>query len=295
VHLGDNKVIITSPPYSHFRRIAIVDLLSALIPNYSLPSSNMRYSAQLCFAVFAVIAVVAFADDDTYINKFTVCDDTSIVVSDISLVCDSPGTYYYGSGKYRNSATCQGGDKAKMQVDFQIQDTLETDGYITLSVQGYGTVETVQLYTQESFCSIAQSTDGATCPSAGSYKIYQTFYWGSQSDDYTYTFTPKVVVGITSTVDSNVFDLGGANTNHCQGDVINDWTVGIRKSMSNSIKSFFATFGILTGSIVAILLAGWCITRQSRTPKIPKAIIVDEDLDEMSYQAIRENQNIAIV
>jgi hypothetical protein len=255
----------------------------------------MRYCAQFCFVLWAAVASRINADDGEYRNKFTVCDETSIVVSDLSIVCDSPGTYYYGSGKYRNSATCQAGDKAKMQVNFEIQEDLASDAYLTLSVQGYGTVQSVVLHNQESFCSVVQSSSGAACPAAGNYQIYQTFYWGDQSDDYTYKFTPKVVVGIASSLNSNVYDLGGANTNSCKGNVVTDWTVGIRKSMANSIKSFFATFGILTGGILAVLLAGWCIRRQSREPTIQKAIIVDEDLDEMAYQAIRENQNIAIV
>lgn len=255
----------------------------------------MRYCTQLCFVGLAYFTALTFADDGEYRNKFTVCDETSIVVSDISLVCDSPGTYYYGSGKYRNSASCQAGDKAKMQVNFEIQEDLTTEAYLTLSVQGYGSVQSVTLHDQESFCSVVQSSDGAACPAAGSYQIYQTFYWGDQSDDYTYAFTPKVVVGIASSLNSNVYDLGGANTNSCKGNVVTDWTVGIRRSMANSIRSFFATFGILTAGIVAVVLAGWFIRRQSREPTIQKAIIVDEDLDEMAYQAIRENQNIAIV
>ena len=255
----------------------------------------MRYSAQLCLVVLAALASTIHADDGEYMNKFTVCDETSIVVSDISIVCDSPGTYYYGSGKYRNSASCQAGDKAKMQVNFEIQEDLQSDAYLTLAVQGYGSVQSVGLYAQESFCSVVQSSSGAACPAAGSYSIYQTFYWGDQNDDYTYSFTPKVVVGIASALNSNVFDLGGANTNSCKGNVATDWTVGIRKSMANSIKSFFVTFGILTAGLLAVLLAGWCIRRQSREPTLKQAIIVDEDLDEMAYQAIRENQNIAIV
>jgi hypothetical protein len=256
----------------------------------------MKYSAQVSFVIWLVSVFVAVkSDDDAYMNKFTVCDDTSIVVTDVALLCDSPGTYYYGSGKYRNSATCEGGDKAKMQVDFQILEDLQSEAYITLSVQGYGTVAAVQVYTQESFCSVVQSTDGAACPAAGNYKINHMFYWGSQSDSYTYSFTPKVIVGISSDLANNVYDLGGANTNSCKGEVVSDWTVGVRKSMANSIKSFFATFGILCGSIVILIITGWCITRQSSAAKIPKSIIVDEELDEMSYQAIRENQNIAIV
>lgn len=255
----------------------------------------MKFSAQLCLCALVSLAITAFAqdnEDEAYYNTFSVCGDTSVLVDDISLMCDSPGAYYYGSKKYRNSATCEAGDKAKMNVYFQILEDLQADAYLTMYVQAYGTVETVMLHAQESLCSVIQSTDGAACPAAGKYKISQTFYWGSQSDDYQYTFTPKVVIGIASTLNSNVFDVGGANTNKCAGGISSDWTAGVRKSMANSIKSFVATFGVLSASILALVLAGWCIMRQAKARKVPpKAIIVDEDLDETSYQAIRDNQN----
>jgi hypothetical protein len=242
--------------------------------------------------------LAASQDDEDYYNKFSVCDGTSVVVSDISIVCDSPGTYYYGSGKYRNSATCQAGDKAKMQVNFDILEDLEADAYLTLYVQAYGTIESVMLHAQESLCSVVQTNgNGVVCPQAGSYKIYETFYWGSQNDEYEYTFTPKVVVGLASALNSKVYDVGGANTNKCSGGVVSDWTTGIRKSMANSIKSFVATFGILSAGILAIALAAWCIVRQARARRkvTPQAIIVDEDLDDMSYKAIRDNQTLVDV
>lgn len=255
----------------------------------------MNFATLICLSVLVSLANTALADD-AYINKFSVCDSTSVVVSNITIACDSPGAYYYGSSKYRNSATCEAGDKAKMKVDFLILADLQADAYLTLYVQGYGTVEPVMINTQDSLCSMLQSTNGTACPAAGSYSLSKTFYWGSQSDGYSYSFIPKVVVGVASTVNSNVFDLGGANTNKCAGSVNNDWTMGARKSMANSIKSFFATFGLLSASILAIVSAGWCILRQSRArSKVPKAIIVDEELDEMSYQAIRDNQNLVEV
>jgi hypothetical protein len=109
------------------------------------------------------------ADDGSYYNKFSVCSDSSIVVSDIVLVCDSPGAYYYGSNKYRNSASCQAGDKAKLTIKFQIAEALETSAYIHLMVKGYGSVESEQIYAGEELCSISglSSSDGATCPSQG--------------------------------------------------------------------------------------------------------------------------------
>jgi hypothetical protein len=40
----------------------------------------------------------------------TLCDNSVIQVISMYLTCDSPGTYYYGSGGYRNSPTCKFGD-----------------------------------------------------------------------------------------------------------------------------------------------------------------------------------------
>jgi len=103
----------------------------------------------------------------TYYNSFSVCSDSSIIVSDISLLCDSPGAYYYGSNKYRNSATCQAGDKAKLQITLQIAEALESSAYINLLVKGYGTIESEQIYAGENLCSIS-SKNGESCPSQGS-------------------------------------------------------------------------------------------------------------------------------
>lgn len=119
------------------------------------------------------------SDDGSYYNKFSVCSDSSIVVSDIVLVCDSPGAYYYGSNKYRNSASCQAGDKAKLTVKFQVAETLESSAYIHLMVKGYGSVESKQIYAGEELCSVSglSSSDGATCPSQGEcFLFWETFH-----------------------------------------------------------------------------------------------------------------------
>jgi hypothetical protein len=119
------------------------------------------------------------SDDGSYYNKFSVCSDSAIVVSDIVLVCDSPGAYYYGSNKYRNSATCQAGDKAKLTVKFQVAETLDSSAYVHLMVKGYGSVESKQIYSGEELCSTSglSSSDGATCPSQGECFVFRkTFH-----------------------------------------------------------------------------------------------------------------------
>jgi hypothetical protein len=215
-----------------------------------------------------------FAADDgdsQYYNQFSVCSDSKVDVVDMSLYCDSPGSYYYGSNKYRNSATCQAGDKVKMQVILEITEDLESDPYLTVEVQGYGSVESVTVLKSISFCDTVTSSDGAVCPAAGKYYTKNQFYWGDQSDSYDYSFVPKIMVGVASTESSNSFDLGGANTNKCySGSTFSNWTIGVRKSAANTLESFFISFGILTGTVIFIILFIYCIIKETTRRKYYK-------------------------
>lgn len=44
------------------------------------------------------------------------CDTNIIYVNSIYMTCDSPGSYYYGSGGYRKSSRCKYGDKADTYI-----------------------------------------------------------------------------------------------------------------------------------------------------------------------------------
>jgi putative Mn2+ efflux pump MntP len=119
----------------------------------------------------------------------------------------------------------------------------------------------------------------------GYYLVKRTFYWGEQSDSYeNSSFEPKVIVGLASSQDRNNYDLGGANTNLCAGDTFMNWTKGVGKSASNTLRNFFSTFGILVAAIIAIFVAGWYITQQAK--RKPKEVFDDDDLDENEYHKI---------
>jgi hypothetical protein len=209
-----------------------------------------------------------------------------VAINQISIVCDSPGTYYYGSGKYRGSAKCQAGDKARLSVELQVEYDIEATAYLTLYVDGYGTVASVPLISSEEMCSsslLKTYNKTVLCENekleAGRYYIKTSFYWGSQDDTYVYSFTPKVVVGITSNPKKNQYDLGGANTDKCAGKTLRKWSAGARRSAANTLRTFLLTFGILTGSLFTLLLAGWCIMR-ANDRKAPKQSMEEELLDE---------------
>jgi len=50
------------------------------------------------------------------LNVQSFCRNDPIRVSFMSLTCDSPGAYYYGSNTYRNSKVCMTNDKATVTV-----------------------------------------------------------------------------------------------------------------------------------------------------------------------------------
>ena len=254
---------------------------------------TMMLSIARCLGFVLYMTLSVFADDavaeDGYYNQFSVCDASVVLVQEISIMCDSPGAYYYGSGKYRNSAKCQAGDKANLVVDFMIMEDLDEDAFLTVNVKGYGSVESILLHDQESFCSIVQSVNGEECPISGYYQLKHQFYWGGQSDSYEYSFVPKVVVGIASGANDK-YDLGGANTDQCySGKTFTSWTDGVRKSAADTFVNFMLTFGTLLAVLFVIALVAYFLARQAKQRK-KKEIIVDEELDDASYQAIRDHR-----
>ena len=250
-------------------------------------------------------------NDGSSSNSYTVCQEAPIAITDLQLLCDSPGAYYYGSGKYRNAATCQAGDKAKLSVQLEILDALDvvvsddatddddsqsTAAYLTVAVTGYGSVSGVSLYENEDLCDyVVSKTKNVVCPEPGNYTLYDRFYWGNQADTdgYTYSFRPQVTLGLSSTPNKNQYDLGGANTNQCaDGKTFVQWiTTDVRMSMANTFKSFIVTFGLLTGTLCAVGLTAWWVVRQARRLQNQKqqlhngrlhkgnCIIVDEEVD----------------
>ena len=253
-----------------------------------------------------LLAPSAGADDDgeQYYNSFSVCSDSAVVVNQISILCDSPGTYYYGSNKYRNSAKCQGGDKAKLQVELELIEQLEDDvAYLTLYVEGYGTVESKQIYYMQEMCSTSLTSEGGSSLCAngslevGKYYFKDQFYWGDQEDSYEYSFKPKVVVGISSDPGKNQYDLGGANTNKCDGNTFLNWTTGVRRSAANTLTTFIITFGILASAILCIMAFGFFVVRTADAPpEETKKSLKEELIDpENQEKGVMEQHRIAIM
>lgn len=201
-------------------------------------------------------------------NQVSVCSDAVIVVSDVQLTCDSPGTYYYGSGKYRNSATCVAGDKANLIVDFYIDDpeTIEQHGgyaLLSIEVNSYTYIGTKVVYENADLCSLStlsSTYNGVSCPAQGYYRVKTHFFWPS-SEYATDAFTPTATIGFKSHIDSNKYDYGGANTNKCSGNTFVSWSDSIKTQYANAISNFMKTFGILVLTVIGMGFAVWVLWR----------------------------------
>jgi hypothetical protein len=241
---------------------------------------TMSFLARFLF--LSLLAVAVNCTDSSYYNKFTVCANSKVVVTEMSIVCDSPGAYYYGGSKYRNSATCQAGDKARVEIVLQITQDLSSDylPYLVVDVYGYGSVATHRLFNAVKFCNSVTAMSGKACPYAGYYKISEVFYWGGKSDTYDYSFTPKISVGVATAqgLKYGKYDLGGANTQKCSsGSTFTNWTTGVSKANANAFVTFLVTFGLLTASCLSVALAGWAIQRKMTENSVKEDVVLVED------------------
>lgn len=155
-------------------------------------SGTMKRLSKLLVSIVALSLPSDFAqagnstqyDDGYYKSQIQICSDAVIQVQDIIVYCDSPGTFYYGSGKYRNSESCQPGDKATVQLDFYIayQSAIQQSGnkaLIDIFATGGAYTEDVKVYDSADLCSLSslQRKSRSQCPYNGYYQIKTHFYW----------------------------------------------------------------------------------------------------------------------
>lgn len=219
---------------------------------------------------FAVLTEDVVEDDGDLGSSMQVCSDVDIEVTALSLLCDSPGTFYYGSGKYRNNPYCKSGDKAKLTVGFEIVgDLSEIDPLLTLTAKGDG--ETVTIYKNARLCYLGtlHSSSGVSCGGYGNFTVDTQFYW-TNDDDTTYqSFAPYISVGFHSERDPDKYDLGGANTDMCAGGSFTTWSDDINQSnrFSGPIASIVWSALVLIGTLVVLgMFALYLWRRPAREP-----------------------------
>jgi hypothetical protein len=124
--------------------------------------------------------------------------------------------------------------------------------------------------------------------------LSEVFYWGAQSDNYVYTFIPHVIVGVSSNVASNQYDLGGANTARCgSGETYTSWTSGTTNPISSTLRTFFITVTIITASVCTVFAIGWYIRHWASAPR--KSIEQREVLADDDYMDEDDMRRIAMM
>jgi hypothetical protein len=225
-------------------------------------------------------------------SSMQVCSDSDVEVTSISLLCDSPGTFYYGSGKYRGMQYCKAGDKAKLSIYFDVVgDISEVDPLLTVKAQGNG--ETAIVYKNARLCYLGtlSSTDGSSCGGYGSFSVTTQFYWGSGSDNASQqSFSPYVTVGFHTERDPNKFDLGGVNTNMCPGNTFIAWSNNIKSSgkFSGPLASIIWSSLVLVGTLVILGMFGWYLWKRPFENKDSFARYCDE-------QSVDEDRKLALI
>mmetsp|Transcript_5421 Transcript_5421/g.15726 ORF Transcript_5421/g.15726 Transcript_5421/m.15726 type:complete len:305 (+) Transcript_5421:187-1101(+) len=267
-------------------------------------ASTKAFSLALCLVSTVLVEAQNnynnYYDASNQYNGFSVCSDTVIEVTDVQMYCDSPGTFYYGSGKYRNSENCTAGDKGKFLIDFYINDpdTIEAVGAPILDINAFGNIgwyERNQEIVQDAdLCSLSslKSLSGSVCPAEGKYRIQSNFYWDEESSNqygYNPVFYPTISVGIKSSIYQNTYDYGGANTKYCSGTTfLTSWTNNVKKVYANSISNFFKSFGILIFTICVMGSFIWfMVKRRPRT--FEYAVPEREDRKEIALPTIEES------
>jgi hypothetical protein len=186
------------------------------------------------------------------------CEDLIIQVTSIQTFCDSPQTFYYGSGVHRSSVTCNAGDKATTSVTFDVTENLaDTNVYVVLSVYaGYGN----DILVSTSPKNLAKYV-GYSCGQVGSYSFtytttlgssYSSSYSSSSSNNYYGNFYPYTQIAFSSETNGD-YNLGAANIPCNKWEDDHEWTM-ITAQSTFTAHDFVAEYGILLGTFAVMTL-----------------------------------------
>ena len=185
-------------------------------------------------------------------SKVEPCEKGVVQVTSISLLCNSPYTFYYGNGANRQSVVCDYGDKANIEVSFTVTEDLydNTDIYMKMAVFYQGE----QLYRGDSV-EVCYNFVGGPCTYAGQYTFKKKIQFAYLNGSYT-KFVPTLEIAFSDSADGS-YRLGGVNI-ECAEDEDDDQNIvnwsdfeGPEQA-NNPVETFLLNFGILIGTVIVI-------------------------------------------
>jgi hypothetical protein len=216
--------------------------------------------------------------DDAYDDEKQVraknCDNSIVEVTGINITCDSPYAYYYGNGAHRNSQLCDYGDKALMTVFFTVNQDLDEDQDVYMTLGVYASKARYELLYAARAVELCQTFVGHQCQTAGTYafavKVSLAYAYGDHS-----RFVPVVELGFSTKQDEG-YDLGGVNIYPCQYDgdyqQYDPWFDGKTGKQSKVMAAggFAANYGLLLGvAILLVAFAGYAWQRLGNQVELP--------------------------
>jgi len=105
----DNKVTTAS---IHYSSSALLLFFTAFVTTTPDAASAEQYSYQQT----APPTEPPVSNNLGVVETQDFCRRNYIQVEKMSILCDTPGAYYYGSNAYRNSQVCMSGDKAHLKI-----------------------------------------------------------------------------------------------------------------------------------------------------------------------------------
>jgi len=197
----------------------------------------------LLFILFLALSCKGEDDDannDDSATQIEICDSTTVQVSSVQVLCDSPRTYYYGNGANRNSVTCDYGDKATVSVTFDTVQDLDEDEDIYMVMAIYSQ-NGERLYAGNSN-ELCQNMVGSTCAYQGSYSFSNKVSLAN-TGGYDAQFGVVVEMAFSREADGGS-SLGGVNIGDCDSSRVGWYNGQQRKRGNGGILADYCIFAV---------------------------------------------------
>mmetsp|Transcript_22703 Transcript_22703/g.34330 ORF Transcript_22703/g.34330 Transcript_22703/m.34330 type:complete len:247 (+) Transcript_22703:70-810(+) len=222
---------------------------------------NLNYALKSCVALLlsSRIMVLGYQSYDYNPQIVEPCENGIVQVVNITVSCDGPYTFYYGSGVNRNSPVCDYGDKATVTVGFYVEEDLESSIYMQMSA--YNAADE-QLYLGDAvdLCSKV----GEECNYEGYYEFSTKVAFASLDGEEA-KFVPLLEIAFSDEAD-NGYGLGGVNI-ECGDNAGSyfDWMNIRTNETMNKVKNatFMQDYGILIGTCIALAILAFVLIKST--------------------------------
>lgn len=242
--------------------------------------SNMVYSQSGSEAVEAVVEN---------------CKKPTISVNSVTILCDSPYTYYYGNGAHRGSTVCDYGDMATVLVNFNVKSKIRTvdKAYMTIAVYAQKTDQ--ELLFAAMNVDMAELV-GKKVSNKGNYEFSMRVVIEKGASGDNSQFVPSFEMGFSTAQDEG-YNLGGVNIN-CNYNVrTQPYSSKFYRAKLNSKTKFgaglslhFASFSFMLG---VALLAGTFLFfyNKKRIAAMEKETAEDDDENADNYVNAKDTEH----